>query len=100
MATNTERIRELETLVQHLVVQVQSMQGDIKRQEANREQDVKAIEDVKASDQKAAVEAAVVVHRVGELEKHRELWSLRWWQIGIGLFLAVIGGVIGYLLKR
>lgn len=100
MAMNTERIRELETLVQHLVLQVQSIQGDIKWQDANREQDAKALEEAKAADQKAAVETAVVVHRVGELEKHRDLWSLRWWQLGVGLLLAVVGGVIGYLLKR
>jgi undecaprenyl pyrophosphate phosphatase UppP len=100
MPTNTERVDEVTALAQRLLVQVEAVQADIKRLTAQHDQDVQALEEVKTAGQKAAIEAAVVVHRVTELEKHRELWSLRWWQIGLGILVAVVGGVIGYLLKR
>jgi hypothetical protein len=100
MPTNTEKVDEVTVLAQRLLAQVEAIQADIKRLTAQHDQDVQALEEVKASTHKSATEAAVVTHRVTELEKHRELWSLRWWQLGIGLLLAVVGGVIGYLLKR
>ena len=100
MATNTEKVQELTALVQHLAFQVQAFEADIKRLSSQRDQDLKAVEDLKSAANKATTDSAVIAHRVGELEKHRESWTQRFWQLGIGLLLAVVGGVIGYQLKR
>jgi chromosome segregation ATPase len=46
------------------------------------------------------VAQAVLRTELDDVQKSRDTWGQRWWQIAAGLAIAVAGGVVGYLLKR
>ncbi len=100
MPTNSQKLDELTALVHRLVSQLEAVSADVKRLERQREQDYKSHEELKTAVHRAEIQAAVMARDVEDLKKSRESWGQRTWQLGIGLLLAVVGGVIGYLLKR
>lgn len=100
MPTIAQKLDELSAVVQRLVTQVEVLRGDVDWLDEQQTQDHKSHEELKAAVHRAEIQTAVMARDLEELKKHREHWSQRAWQIGIGLLLAVVGGVIGYLLKR
>jgi predicted nucleic acid-binding Zn-ribbon protein len=107
MATAADRIAALEKVVRVLEIREQVQAAEIAQlREADRqlrEEQAQSRDDIgKLREELAKVVTASAVNAtdVIDLKKHREHWSQRAWQIGAGVLLAVIGGVIGYLLKR
>ena len=107
MATAAERIAALEKVVHMLEIREQVQASDIAQlrdaDRLHREEQAKQRDEIsKQKDEVARMNTVTSVHQteIADLKKHREHWTQRLWQIGAGILLAALGGVIGYLLKR
>ncbi len=122
MPTIADRVTQLEGKVQYLELREQLLTGQFQqaqkaateaiqrteaelsfqRTESNRTRDElsKLRDEFAAFRVSVSSDTAVHTTELTELKKHREHWSQRAWQVGAGVLLAVVGGVIGYLLKR
>lgn len=118
MATNTDRITKLEAEVHQLKIADVAASGLFEREVAllraelrhlAEENDrlradvtkLKAENDaLRAANSERDKKDAVVEAVVKELKATTEKWGQRSWQVVAGLAIAVVGGVIGYLLKR
>lgn len=100
MATNTERLDKLDDQVNYL-----QMQEKLFAQKLEQTQDTlgaHTADVVRYRDEVQKLQTAVSILRaeVDDLKKSRDTWGHRGWQIAAGVLLAVVGGVVGYLLKR
>jgi septal ring factor EnvC (AmiA/AmiB activator) len=100
MATNTERIDELERLVAQLKTQVQLLEQSQKWAEEQIRDLTKARDELRAADDQVRNRATVLEQQVETLRSASDLWSTRVWQLGILLLTALTSGLVGYLLKR
>ena len=93
MATNTEKIDELNRLVAALVGRVDKIESEV-------EWTSDLVEKLRAALEEQRVWRASVERDVADLKSHRDEWGRRSWTIVMALLTAFIGGVVGYLLKR
>lgn len=91
--TNSERVEEIGHVVTELTVRVQSIVEALKRLDALTE---RLREELHAHD----VRIAGAEREITELKKDRDEWGRRLWSLLVPVITAVVGGVVGYLLKR
>lgn len=100
MATNTERIDELEQLVAQLKTQVQLLEQSQKWAEEQVRDLTKARDELRTADDQVRHRATVLEQQVDTLRSTSDLWSTRIWGLIQILLGATIGAVVTYLLKR
>ena len=107
MATNTQRLDQLEKVVNSLLANEKALEVRLEwLDEADARADAAAAilrEELERGRQRQTEtdqRNAVLEATVKELKAVSEKWGQRWWQLAAGIALAVVGGVAGYLLKR
>ena len=107
MATNTERIDQLEKAVNTLLanekvfaLRLEMLDRADARSEAATTALREELDPLRQRQTETDQRNAVLEATVKELKATTDKWSQRLWQLAAGITLAVVGGVAGYLLKR
>ena len=107
MATNTQRLDQLEKLVNSLLANEKALEVRLEwLDEADARADAAAAilrEELERGRQRQTEtdqRNAVLEAAVKELKTTSEKWGQRWWQLAAGLVVAIVSGTAVYLLKR
>jgi chromosome segregation ATPase len=91
--TNTDRIDDLTKLLHSLVATVDATRQQVDRLEDLLNRQAAAIEEIK-------VRLALAERDISELKNVRDEWGRRTWALIVPIITAIVGGVVGYLVKR
>jgi hypothetical protein len=100
MATNTQRIDELSRLVHQLTNQHAPLELEVEWSQAEVVAIGKTCDELRKADEDSRLRIALRERELDILKKSHDLWGNRGWQLVAGILLAVVGGVVGYFLKR
>lgn len=93
MATNTEKVDDLIRLVARLDALIESVEKRVSRLEQK-------LDELAAACGRADSRTSILEREVAELKAHRDEWGRRAWSLVVPIITAIVGGVVGYLLKR
>jgi chromosome segregation ATPase len=89
----SEKVDELTRTVIELAAALKAMRAELERLAVE-------VERTKEKHEPIGSRIAVLEREVAELKAHRDEWGRRAWSLVVPIVTAIVGGVVGYLLKR
>ncbi len=100
MATNTERIDDLSATTNHLTTKIELIARESELSKTQLATLANSLDELKAANAIAITKFALLERELEEQKKTREEWGRRRWALLVPIITAVLGAVLGYLLKR